>query len=158
MNRCRIHPDKKAHAKGLCKACYDWFRRHPESLKRPPLNPKSISIKDLVRLAHANAKRKGWWDTTEDPNIPEKLALIHSEVSEALEEYRMPQVKAAGNDYLSMVMVDGSKPIGFASELADVLIRIGDLCGYLGIDLEGAVRMKMAYNRTRPYRHGGKRA
>ena len=80
-------------------------------------------------------------------NIPEKLCLIHSEVSEALEDYRDGNLQA---DY------EGSKPVGFPSEMADILIRVFDLAGALGIDLDKAVAEKMAYNRTRPHRHGGK--
>ena len=51
---------------------------------------------------------------------------------------------------------DGLKPEGFASELADVVIRVADVCGRLGLDLEAAVVEKMTYNATRPRRHGGK--
>ena len=47
------------------------------------------------------------------------------------------------------------KPEGFPAELADLLIRVGDLAAALGIDLDFEVRRKMAYNETRPYRHGG---
>jgi len=43
-------------------------------------------------------------------------------------------------------------------ELADVVIRIADFCGSMGIDLEKQVVAKMAYNETRSYRHGGKLA
>ena len=50
------------------------------------------------------------------------------------------------------------KPEGFPTELADVVIRVGDLAGRLGIDLAAVIGEKMAYNITRPYRHGGKRA
>lgn len=49
------------------------------------------------------------------------------------------------------------KPIGTAVELADALIRIFDLCGFYGIPLEEALLVKMQYNKTRPYRHGGKK-
>ena len=49
------------------------------------------------------------------------------------------------------------KPEGVASELADTVIRIADMCGALGIDLEAAIVAKVAYNAGRPYRHGGKR-
>jgi NTP pyrophosphatase (non-canonical NTP hydrolase) len=45
---------------------------------------------------------------------------------------------------------------GFPVELADVIIRVLDLCGKFGIDLRAAVAMKMAYNESRPYRHGGR--
>lgn len=42
-------------------------------------------------------------------------------------------------------------------ELADAIIRILDYCGYAGIDIDAAVERKHEYNKTRPYRHGGKR-
>ena len=42
------------------------------------------------------------------------------------------------------------------SELADVVIRIGDICGYYGIDLEVAIQEKLEYNKSRSYRHGNK--
>ena len=46
------------------------------------------------------------------------------------------------------------KPEGVAVELADAVIRIADLCGYLGIDLDAVISEKMAYNETRPFKHG----
>lgn len=108
-----------------------------------------MNLKELVDNAHAMSRSKGWYDGADATrNIPEMLALIHSEVSEALEDYRTGAM-------LADVTVQG-KPIGFPSEIADIVIRIGDLCGYLGIDLDAAVIEKMAFNATRPYRHGGK--
>ena len=50
------------------------------------------------------------------------------------------------------------KPLGVASEAADILVRLLDFCGENGIDLEAEYEKKMAYNRTRSYRHGGKKA
>jgi NTP pyrophosphatase (non-canonical NTP hydrolase) len=106
---------------------------------------------------HGLATSKGWWSDPDsgepvDPvrRIPEALCLVHSEVSEALEEYRRGKL----DPYLGI----GGKPEGFAVEVADAVIRILDLCGALGIDLEEAMVRKHAYNQTRPYRHGGKRA
>lgn len=110
----------------------------------------SLTLIDMVTEAHDTALEKGWWNDKEAVNIPEKLALIHSEVSEALEAYRTGDMKISHDK-------DG-KPDGFPVELADVLIRIADLCGYLNIDLEYAVLLKMAHNKTRSFRHGGKRA
>jgi NTP pyrophosphatase (non-canonical NTP hydrolase) len=113
------------------------------------------SISYLIRDCYKIAKDHGWWDDSSAPiNFPEKLALIHSEVSEALEEYRNPE-HPIGELYF---VGDNKKPEGVPAELADVLIRIFDLCGHYGIDLENAVYQKMLYNTSRPFRHGGKRA
>ena len=110
-----------------------------------------MTIKELVDNAHAMSRSKGWYDGADaQRNVPEMLALIHSEVSEALEDYR---VGAMAEDAR-----ENGKPCGFPSEIADIVIRVADLCGYLGIDLEGAVERKMSYNQTREYRHGNKRA
>ena len=108
-----------------------------------------MDIKELQIASHAIAVTKGWWE--EDRNVGELLALIHSEVSEALEEWRI-------DEGLAVIRMEGDKPVGFAIELADTLIRICDLAESAGIDLNAALKIKMAYNATRPWRHGGKRA
>ena len=107
-----------------------------------------MKIKELIIESHEIAKSKGWWD--EDRGIPELIALMHSELSEALEEYR------DGNSF--NVRFDGDKPLGFTVELADAIIRIADMCGAYGLDLEESLTKKMEYNKSRPYRHGGKKA
>jgi NTP pyrophosphatase (non-canonical NTP hydrolase) len=106
------------------------------------------------------AVEKGWWDLQEDSTIDyvdtrkrqrslaEQIALMHSELSEALEEVRKPNARPF---YLK-----GDKPEGWAVELADVVIRIMDTCGKYGQDLQGLVELKMKYNESRPHRHGGK--
>lgn len=98
---------------------------------------------------------RGFWEASQ--NLPEKLALIHSELSEALEEYRASQ---ADLDLTKTTVIDG-KPEGFAVELADALIRICCLVGRLKtfgpLDFGGVVDGKLAYNDTRPRMHGGKR-
>lgn len=68
-----------------------------------------------------------------------KLALIHSEVSEALEEFRK-----------------GHNLEKFGGELADIIIRVGQLGVGLGIDLDAAVVAKLEANRSREFRHGGR--
>lgn len=78
-----------------------------------------------------------------------KLALVHSEVSEAVE---------AARDGKYVAYLKNGKPEGVVVELADTMIRIMHLAGLLGLDLESAVEMKMAYNAKREYRHGGKLA
>jgi NTP pyrophosphatase (non-canonical NTP hydrolase) len=107
------------------------------------------TINALVKAAHDNAVSKGWWE--EDRSFGEVIALIHSEVSEALEFYR----EGHNPDELFYTK-DGTKPDGIPAELADVVIRIFDACGRYGIDLEAAILEKMAYNATRPHKHGGK--
>jgi NTP pyrophosphatase (non-canonical NTP hydrolase) len=132
----------------------------------------SMNLKHLIEISHAIAKEKGWWPSftpaaraaleslaerkpvevpTPERGIPELLCLVHSEVSEALEAWR--EGSGFGVDFDA-----NGKPVGLASELADVVIRVADMCGYFGIDLERAVLAKLEYNRTRPHRHGGKRA
>lgn len=214
-------------------------------------------LSEIIEKAHANSRDKGWWDGVELPLsgvrfVPEKIALIHSEISEALECYRDGQMAAeyigpeGGSPYSQAeadeIMARAGllqnpvrlKPVGFPSELADVVIRCADLLGALGaepegtdcpddrppqpvthvgdnltvvlaggqiipdsmaylhlevskafqvmldrdyliyglvqvahetyaiarannIDLDAAIQTKMAYNTTRPHRHGGKR-
>jgi NTP pyrophosphatase (non-canonical NTP hydrolase) len=117
------------------------------------------TMEDMQDRAHKTAVAKGWWDAQCEPGglnreavtatIPEKLCLIHSETSEALEDYRAGKMQTVARES------DG-KPEGFPTELADIVIRVMDLAGALGIDLEREVRAKMAFNETRSYRHGGK--
>ena len=95
-------------------------------------------INEWATEVHALAIEKGWYDGDER-EVPELLCLIHSEVSEALEAYR------EGHDEC------------VAEELADVAIRLLDMCKYLGIDLERAMEKKHEINKRRIYRHGGKR-
>ena len=83
-----------------------------------------------------DAKTPAMWG--EKFAIPSALALIHSEVSEALEAFR-------GRDLAN-----------FEEEMADVLIRVLDVTHGMGIDLAGAVLAKLEKNRARGYRHGGK--
>ena len=117
-----------------------------------------MQIKELIQEAHDTATEKGWWDKP-DRNIPELLALIHSEVSEALEAYRIKGKDGLGDTWYSPPTKEGSysgKPEGFTVELADVIIRIADLCAEFNLDLEQALVEKMTYNKTRSYRHGNK--
>lgn len=106
-------------------------------------------INEVAKEIHENAVARGWWD--EERGFPEVLALIHSEVSEALEEYRN------GHGATEIYFGDNGKPEGIPTELADVIIRVLDYCGYAGIDIDAAISQKHEYNKSRPYRHGGKK-
>ena len=179
-----------------------------------------MNLAELQKEAHAIAKDHGWWD--EPRTFGDLIALAHSELSEALEAYRLHELET----WPSQV---GEIPLGVPYELADVVIRVaewyridlaksleededlgeakqaylehrmsgnldpfsewiaaihedmayagyhqrnrGDNLGshlvsviwmvqemadHYGIDLDAAIEAKMAYNRGRSYRHGGK--
>jgi NTP pyrophosphatase (non-canonical NTP hydrolase) len=123
-----------------------------------------VKIRETQKAVHELAKAKGWWDESHiGPDelrlstvaVIEKLCLVHSEVSEAVEEARVTRPRNLG---MARYRPEDRKPEGFAVELADAVIRILDLCGALGIDLEEAIRIKHEFNMTRPQRHGGKLA
>ncbi len=107
---------------------------------------ESMSIAHLQEKIHRTAVEHGWWDR--DRSIGEVLMLAVTELAEAMEAYR------DGNP-------SSEKIAGFTKveeELVDTIIRILDLAGGMGFDIDGGLRAKMAYNETRPYRHGGKLA
>lgn len=127
-----------------------------------PLPPLTVSA--LVEEAHRNAVAKGFWRnavvytaSTRRISLPAdtdtalcKLCLIHTEVSEAAEV-----VRCWGKH-----VPDGTtstRQIGLSdlsAELADIVIRVADLAGALGLNLEDTLTRKMAYNRERIYMHG----
>lgn len=103
----------------------------------------------LIQIeSYETAKEKGWHEEP-DKTVGEAIALMHSELSEALEEYR--------NNPNNEIYTVRGKPEGIGIELADCVIRILDFCGQHQIDLADCMVKKMAYNKTRAHRHGGKR-
>ena len=93
-----------------------------------------MELKHLVDECHDIALSKGWWDKSREDGTC--IALMHSELSEALEEMRGANNKNA---------------IGM--ELGDVCIRIFDYCGRNKIDLEDCILRKCEINKGRPNRH-----
>ena len=100
----------------------------------------------LCQEGHANSVQRGFWELpAHERNKGEMIALMHSELSEALEELRKP---------VSDPTETHDRDIAVTYELADVLIRIFDFCGAFELDLAGCLLYKMKYNTTREYKHG----
>lgn len=106
-----------------------------------------FTIDDWQRYIHATALEKGWWKGDREPL--EVLALIHSEISEACEDFRDDEPPARYED-------DG-KPVGWAIELIDAMIRILDFLGANQVRTGVLMAEKTKYNDSREYRHGGKK-
>lgn len=121
------------------------------------------TLNDITREIHQNAVDHGWWD--EPRSFGDIVALCHSELSEALEEYRERRptlwykeesvAKLYADERVAETMTR-YKPEGIAVEMIDCMIRILDWCGYAGVDVDEVLRIKHEYNKTRPHKHGGK--
>ncbi len=128
-----------------------------------------LTIVELCDLAYANADAKGFHpaDPPEPTTLEEALQqlqelrsrlrlayffqrtmLVVTELVEAVEARR----KGAPTE--ENTSLRGEKPEGIPSEIADVFIRLGDMCKEFGIPIEDAIWEKMAFNQTRPYMHG----
>lgn len=118
-------------------------------------------INTISKQIHRNAVDKGFYES--ERNIGEMLALIHSEVSEALEADRSGKstkvevngLMELGDDEFKFQFEQQVKST-FEDELADILIRVMDLAGYKKVNLENHIAAKMRYNSLRVYKHGKK--
>lgn len=103
-------------------------------------------IEKLGVECHQISKDHGWWEG--ERNDGELIALMHSELSEALEWLRKdPKAKS---DHIPAFL-------GLEEELADVVIRILEYGIARNLDLAGAIIAKMKFNEGREYKHGGKK-
>ena len=110
-----------------------------------------MNIKEWQVYINEWCTRKGW---NENLVLGNMIANLHSEISEAWEEIRSG--KQPDEIWHSEDEKLKQKPEGFPIELADLAIRLFHLCEFIGVDLEKMIAMKMKYNETRSYRHGGK--
>jgi NTP pyrophosphatase (non-canonical NTP hydrolase) len=118
-----------------------------------------MTIKEMCKQAHKTAVEKGFWSDTARikkaqakglataeivRNDGEMIALMHSELSEALEALRHGNGKSDHIPEFSFL----------EEEMADLCIRVGDFCEARGVRLDEAIKAKMAFNKTRPHKHG----
>jgi len=123
-----------------------YIRRYRCMRNRQPL----INMDLIAEISHL-CFDKGWRVNVEAARegyeFPAYIALAHSELSEALEAFRI-------KDW-SSTDVDG-KPMGIGPELADTIIRILDMCDIWNIDINTELARVLDFGWTRPYQHGGK--
>ena len=106
------------------------------------------TLETIGREAHKINEANGWevfqpsdWQPFDNPNVPKlctHMALVHTEVAEATEAVRNRDAE------------------NFREELADTIIRVASIAYGMGLDLESAINLKLAKNRTRGLHHGGK--
>lgn len=124
-------------------------------------------LNELRDEIHKNAVDHGFYEE-EKVNIPERLMLIVSELGEAMEAYRREHY-ADIDSYEELTRVFNEHELlkandfslfekymqdTFEIEIIDTIIRLFDLCGFLNIDIDELVKLKMQYNASRPYKHG----
>ena len=119
-----------------------------ELLDKEEVKQREILFSEMWSWMEGRIRRinrlKGW--ITNNRSNGEMIALIHAELSECLEYMR------AGNPKSDHINTSGCE-----EELADVIIRVMDLAKARKWDIPKALFKKIAYNKKRPYRHGGKK-
>ena len=141
----------KENVISICKNCHC-------KLESPA--KKGLEIRELCKISHKQALDKGFWVRDKQGklvfrNLSELLMLCVTDLGEACEALRKcnRQIRSKNPKWRKS---DGWAKDTFEDELADTVIRIADLCEAEGIDLEWQIIQKLAYNKTRPEKHGKK--
>lgn len=104
------------------------------------------TLRDWGEDVHHLARLKGWWENVERSTLA-AFANIHGEISEAWESFRIGNPKSEKIPEFTQI----------EEEMADVVIRVMDVCQANGWDLEKAIKAKHEFNKGRSFRHGGKK-
>ena len=149
------------------------FPNMSHDLSLPDSDRRNLPLNALRDWAHKNSRDHGFHSPS--PTVGESVALMHSELSELLEDYRKGrkpnEVFYTMKINIQSPTIDGNIPYevvcgkddkkaklcGIGSELADCMIRCLDFAGQHNIDIEKILIEKMIYNESREYRHGGKK-
>lgn len=130
--------------------------------------PAPQTIEQMQEQVYGVNVANGWF-AGQERTFGDDVALLHSEVSEMFEAYRQWGTgDVTGHSPVCNIMVHindgttppcscGGKPEGVGSEIADVFIRLLDTCERYNINLRAEYERKIAHNKTRGYKHGGKK-
>ena len=138
-----------------------------------------MDLNELRDDIHSSAVLKGFYDneafielklTKNEIKIyrhilfAQRIALIHSELSEALEADRKDKypdkdlsLKLNKKDFIGFTWMSNFEEEiknTVSDELSDIILRVFDLCGWLDIDIQTHIELKMKYNKQRGYKHG----
>ena len=121
-----------------------------------------MNLNKIAKEIHEANVKKGFYDKV--PEIGTILMLVTSELAEALESDRKErfaklslfQQLIDSGEYTFQNAFEGTIKDTFEDEIADAMIRLFDLSGHLGIDIDKHIELKLKYNSTRPPKHGKK--
>lgn len=120
-----------------------------------------MEINQLIKEAHENAVNKGFWEDYKDASNAVEISV--SSESNVMKGIALNFMSNAIGNRLMLIVSEAAEAQealrkndadNFKEELADVAIRLADLCGGLEIDLEAEILNKMEKNKSRPYKHG----